>query len=627
MSDPTCPQCGVEPHQGTRFCSNCRFPLMLIAQKYRLIRQIGQGGSGLLFEAIHTGLARHPKRAIKFLRPEVRDVEGMEKRFRQEVEVTAELSRHNHHIVQIYDDFGEVSGLGFFYVMELLEGRTLRQLLRQQGSMPLYLVLHLMTQLLEAMAPVHEAGIVHRDLKPENLFLVEREGDPHYLKVIDFGLLKDTQPNTAQTQLTQGMMGTPAYMSPEQCLNHPIDIRSDIYSISAIFYELLSGQLPFPQIRQVASLVEVMQVHLMGTPIPLDLLLDIPPELTQLVMSGLRRDPNERVPSAREYLSRLRYLRPLLSSLEHEKLAESAKPADLATHYSGLSSQAEVMRLPKAHAPDEVIASQQSSESAVVETWQRKLHEDLDGQEASFVLSSSEPSIPSAISKYARTSGSPRRGLSSLLWGGGFLAALVAGWFVWNGNTSVLGEGPLEQALSVQDAGAAIPETTIHTKDRASSNVIGEAQPPEKQPSEGKEPRAKGIFDDVPLLSEKDLAKMWGELQQRRAARRALQATTLFALRGQLFSLSEDGLVRRLYDGIEGSEDARVALIYLQLALEVLRNKARGGQDIRSMCRAIWLRPLLLFRQRMQSASPSYQRIMRRYEQVIVTCQRGGAHP
>ena len=239
----SCCQESLLQNQRARRCSTCGFPLMKVAGKYRLNRILSQGGGGLLYEAEHVYLSEKKKRAIKVIRPELSVVQAMQERFWREVEVTARLSLENEHIVRVYDDFGEEEHLGYYYIMEFLEGEILSQLFKN-GRLPAEepaLALDLFLQLCDAMQATHRAGIVHRDLKPPNLFLLPTD-DGYFVKVCDFGIAKDLSFDDGS--MTQSMIGTPAYMSPEQVNNGSIDHRTDIYSMAAVLYECLVGQPP-----------------------------------------------------------------------------------------------------------------------------------------------------------------------------------------------------------------------------------------------------------------------------------------------------------------------------------------------------------------------------------------------
>lgn len=310
-----CPQCSADIARMTKamediaelsFCLKCQFPLQLIAGKYRLQRMIGRGGFGEIYLAHHVNLPRDHERVVKVLKPEVFDHAGMTKRFEQEVHVTSLLSRQNNHIVRIYDDFGSVPRLGHFYVMEYLKGVPLTRLLEDPNNLPpLPLCFHIFRQLCEAMEAAHRQGVVHRDIKPDNIFLVRQNNDPYFVKVIDFGIAKPIERWGERSLVaTQGVLGTPLYMSPEQWDDTPIDHRTDIYAMGVVLYEMLTGRTPFWDRSAKRSPRGIMTDHLMTPPPTLAEAnpdRQIPPEIERLVLQALAKHTNERFGSVREW--------------------------------------------------------------------------------------------------------------------------------------------------------------------------------------------------------------------------------------------------------------------------------------------------------------------------------------
>ncbi len=264
-----CPKCSYKNTDSFRLCPQCRFPLMLVAGKYKLERELAQGGMGQVYLAQHIHLDYDTERVVKVIKPEVFKTSGMEKRFRREVQVTAALSQRNEHIVRIYDDFGEEKGLGHYYVMEFLRGTPLTDIMPQEEGLPAQTALHIFYQVCKGLSAAHQQKIVHRDLKPDNIYLVQRDGQ-NFVKVIDFGIARDEADSA--TKLTKGVLGTPIYMSPEQCNNGLIDARSDQYSLAIILYEMLSARNPYGMDGgqlDSQTMLTMMTAHLMQETIPL----------------------------------------------------------------------------------------------------------------------------------------------------------------------------------------------------------------------------------------------------------------------------------------------------------------------------------------------------------------------
>src|SRR5678815_4694471 len=196
-------------------------------------------------------LAEHPRIhrqvAIKVLLPEVSRKADVVQRFFTEARSSSEI--HNEHIIDILD-YGELPDGTSYLIMEWLDGKSLREVLKQVGKLPIPRGLHITKGVAQALAAAHARGIVHRDLKPDNIFLIPRGEDPDFVKVLDFGIAKLMQhfeggDNEIKTQ-TGALIGTPSYMSPEQCRGQPVDQRTDVYALGVVMYQLFTGRLPFP---------------------------------------------------------------------------------------------------------------------------------------------------------------------------------------------------------------------------------------------------------------------------------------------------------------------------------------------------------------------------------------------
>ncbi len=264
--------------------------------QYEIVGRIGAGSMGEVFLAKHALLQRPT--AVKVLRAERAD-DQLVRRFEREVQRTCQLTHPN--TVAIYD-YGRTAAGDFFYAMEYLEGKNLDQLIADEGPLTPARTVHLMEQLLSALAEAHDQRIIHRDIKPGNLIVGERGGLEDVLKVVDFGLVKELL-GESDASIAGTIVGTPHYMAPEQVRGSAtIDERADLYSVGAVAYFLLSGQRLFPG----ANVGELMYHHLATDPRPIFEVATqpLPAALSECVMLCLRKDPAERPSSARSLRDR-----------------------------------------------------------------------------------------------------------------------------------------------------------------------------------------------------------------------------------------------------------------------------------------------------------------------------------
>src|SRR5688572_18871272 len=269
---------------------------------YKIVSKIGSGGMGEVYLAGDTLLERRV--AIKFLHEELsRDADKLN-RFIQEAKAASALNHPN--ILTVYE-IGVADGINYI-ATELIDGKTLRSRLNSREQMPLNEILKIGVQVAEALSAAHQAGIIHRDIKPENIML-RTDG---YAKVLDFGLAKLTETKTqsgsedatrAQVNTTPGMvMGTVAYMSPEQARGNPTDARTDIWSLGIVLYEMLAGTMPFSGETVNHTIVSILEKE------PL-LLENVPHELQRIVRKSLTKDLDMRYQSARDLVIDLKNLR------------------------------------------------------------------------------------------------------------------------------------------------------------------------------------------------------------------------------------------------------------------------------------------------------------------------------
>ena len=248
--------------------------------RYQVLRRLSDGGMGEVVLAEHVTLGKRV--AIKIMRPQYRGDTETEERFILETRAAARI--HHDNVVGI-SDFGRTADGRMFFVMEYLEGEDLAQTLRNEGPLPWKRVVHVARHVCRGIGEAHRRGVLHRDVKPGNCIRVTRDGDPDFIKVVDFGLAKlfDSRNNRARGPQTIAgvVLGTPGYRAPEIEAGQRPDARADLYSIGVLMIRLLTGKLPDEGgIRALAEMYE------------------LPPSLLKLLYKALREDPDERFQTA-----------------------------------------------------------------------------------------------------------------------------------------------------------------------------------------------------------------------------------------------------------------------------------------------------------------------------------------
>lgn len=329
---PFCPQCELFLKEDALFCAACGQPLILpasrgthpyyeshhfaslptvrlfdpdplighlICGKYELTARLGEGGMSVVYRArrVHIG----DEVAVKVLLRKFVKNDAVLARFRREARATAML--HHQNVITIHD-FGEIDDgdIAAFIVMEFVKGTPLRHLLKSAGQFPTERALRLMRGICAGVGAAHRQGVVHRDLKPENIIVVAPDDDYEFesVRVVDFGFAKVLGDSGASLATT--VMGTPYYMSPEQCLGETLDARSDVYSLGAMFYEMLSGKPPFA----AETVSGIISKQLGETPAPLSSSLRIPRRVSAAIMSALAKNPDDRPQTATDLARQIR---------------------------------------------------------------------------------------------------------------------------------------------------------------------------------------------------------------------------------------------------------------------------------------------------------------------------------
>src|SRR6266536_1254875 len=325
-----CPRCGRQFPDDVHLCSFDFTPLQADATfadvqvdpligrvfdgKYRLDERLGGGGMGTVYRATHLLIDRPV--ALKVLSQRFVGDETAQQRFRREARAAGRMQHPNAVTVT---DFGATSDGYLYIVMELLEGRTLRDLLAREGHLDAARAVSIILQASAAVGAAHDAGLIHRDLKPANIFIEQRPSMPAAVKVLDFGVAKfavEEQGDDDFNTLTQvgAIIGTPRYMSPEQCSGvAALTPAADVYSLGIMLYEMLTGAVPFT--GETALAIALKQVSEPPRP-PREIVSSIPVELETLVLHALEKNPRDRPANANDFRSELHATAELLG-FEH----------------------------------------------------------------------------------------------------------------------------------------------------------------------------------------------------------------------------------------------------------------------------------------------------------------------
>jgi serine/threonine-protein kinase len=282
---------------------------------YRVKRKIGSGGMAAVYEALDT--RNQGRVALKVLHPHLADQPTYIARFQREAQLA--MSLRSPHIVQVLE-YGAEKGL-YYLAMEYVAGVTLQQFVQQRGALAVAQVLDIAYQAAQALEEAGRHGIVHRDIKPQNIMITPAG----MVKVMDFGIARAM---TLDSVTMTGMfVGTPHYSSPEQAVGDPVDIRSDIYSLGVVLYQLLTGTVPFQADTPQALLLRVMQ----GNPVPVQhIRVDLPKTVSELVDRMLQRDPARRFANPAELCAAIQALlgpRPLDTRAEMATMIAPLLPA------------------------------------------------------------------------------------------------------------------------------------------------------------------------------------------------------------------------------------------------------------------------------------------------------------
>jgi serine/threonine protein kinase len=303
-----CPQCGAEFGSAAQFCPHdgqvlrsktSRQDLVgqVLGDRYLVLQKLGEGGMGEVYLAEHVKIGR--RCAVKVMRRALMSDPDAAGRFRREAQNASRISHPN--IATIYD-FGETRDGVVYLAMEYIHGRTLSEILAYDGALPSERAVSIARQVADALGAAHDLGIVHRDLKPDNIMVAQGRDGSDIIKVVDFGIAKAMMDLRGQLTRTGFVLGTPAYMSPEQIIGDPLDGRSDLYSLGCILFEMLTGQVTF-----AGASGESMVNRRLSEPPPHPRRVNgrVSKALDEVVVKMLARSPVDRYQTAAELTSAL----------------------------------------------------------------------------------------------------------------------------------------------------------------------------------------------------------------------------------------------------------------------------------------------------------------------------------
>ncbi|MBX3186428.1 MAG: serine/threonine protein kinase [Labilithrix sp.] len=271
-----------------------------VAAKYKIVKQLGEGGMGCVYLAEQQLGSTARKVALKTLHKHLSHDPSIKARFDREAGTVAALEHPN--TIQVYD-FGTMEDGTLYLVMEFVQGRSVADILEKDGAMDPARVEHIFKQVCGSLEEAHGHGIVHRDLKPDNIVLCDKAGQKDWVEVLDFGIAKrssEHDPNEAKLTQQGMVLGTPPYMSPEQFTGQPVDLRSDIYALGVMAYEMLTGKYPF----EANTAWEWASKHMTEPPRPIEtqqLGPNVPEKMRAAINRALAKNKEERFASVKEF--------------------------------------------------------------------------------------------------------------------------------------------------------------------------------------------------------------------------------------------------------------------------------------------------------------------------------------
>jgi eukaryotic-like serine/threonine-protein kinase len=450
------------PAQAQRLASQAPDPLIgrVINDRYRIINTIARGGMGKVYRAEQQPLGRLV--ALKVLNPSYTGEHDPEfhKRFFLEASIASKLTHPN--TVTIFD-YGKTDDDIYYIAMELLEGRTLHRVLREEGPLPSERVMHIGRQICRSLREAHGLGVIHRDLKPANVYLVQHGDERDVVKVLDFGLVKNLEDKGEELTQTGLFMGSPKYMSPEQIRGERCDARVDVYGLGVILYEMLTGKVPFDRQNSVNILMAHIQEEVPSM-LEMNPSVRVSPALESVVRKCMAKSPDARYLTMEEVLGALKQVSGLSQTISGElrttDLADLSRSVELPLHPPGMRSE-----LPSGAS----ITSIDSSTFSKLPSMQSPANAQMSGPSTTSPLSPSYPSsrrVPIAIGLVV-------------------VAVAIGGIFVATGNTpSQSSQGATAKAKQMeQRSSEAVKDRGPALSERPSSATGTQTDTPTPQPA------------------------------------------------------------------------------------------------------------------------------------------------
>jgi serine/threonine protein kinase len=443
----------------------------ILDDKYLIEHRLGSGGMCDVYRARH--IAMDKEIAIKILKPELAADSKIAQRFEQEARAASRV-RHPHAID--VTDYGIGAHNVPYLVMQLVDGQTVRELIGERGPLSIERVTNILRQASGALEAAHSVGVIHRDIKPDNIIIAQVDGED-WVEVVDFGVAKIQEDVNRRASLTGAnfIIGTPRYMSPEQCEEKPVDARSDIYSLGVVAYEMLTGDAPFDG----TSSTRLLMAHVAEPPPPLrHKRPDISPQVEAVVMRALEKNPDLRQQSAAEFAREFE----MAAGIFDDSRATTAS-SRISVPLDEIEKAFEPLRQPD----DENTLVRSRVTSAAYETDRNEYRSMARGEEADLLPSEPDPHDPQSPSQpYLIRTQRPGRYRNSVRLFGLLVLMIALGFVAYAifGNRSRPADSNANQAAESKPASDSQTERAANNASSANRTVPTNTTPAPGEPTE-----------------------------------------------------------------------------------------------------------------------------------------------